>query len=80
LMDAQYPEGHTHYAEALAYHRAIDQAFTLAVKGSGEVSRGKENGARIADEARKILLEDVIIPYNRLLGQNKKNDSLLGYG
>jgi hypothetical protein len=80
LVDDQYPEGHTHYAEALAYHRAIDQAFMLTVEGSGEVSRSKENGTRIADEARKILLEDVIIPYNRLLGQNKKNDSLLGYG
>ena len=80
LVDDQYPEGHTPYAEALAYHRAIDQAFTLALAESGGFPRNRENGALIADEARKILLEDVIIPYNRLLGQNKKNDSLLGYG
>jgi len=80
LVDDQYPEGHTPYAETLAYHRAIDQAFTLAVKGSEEVFRNKENGTRIAHVARKILLEEVITPYNRLLGQNKKNDSLLGYG
>jgi hypothetical protein len=80
LVDDQYPEGHTYYAEALAYHRAIDQAFTLAVKGSGKFSLNKKIATRIADEVRNILLEDVIIPYNRLLGQNKKNDSLLGYG
>jgi hypothetical protein len=79
LVDVQYPEGHTSYAEALAYHRAIDRAFTLALE-SNEDARSKKQGTRIADEARKILLEDVIIPYNRLLGQNKKNDCLLGYG
>jgi len=80
LVDDQYPEGHTHCAETLAYHRAIDQAFTLAATGSAEFDPDKERGTRIADEARKIFLEDVVIPYNRLLGQNKKNDSLLGYG
>jgi hypothetical protein len=80
LADDQYPEGHTPYAETLAYHRAIDQAFTMALEGNGEDPQSKEKGTRIADEARKILLEDVIIPYTRLLGQNKKNDSLLGYG
>jgi hypothetical protein len=80
LVDDQYPKGHTQHAEVLAYHRAIDQAFQLTVEESGESSPNKEIGTRIADEARKILFEEVIIPYNRLLGQNKKNDSLWGYG
>ena len=35
---------------------------------------------RIATEVRKILLEEVIIPYNLHLGRSKRNDSLLGYG
>jgi len=79
LVDDQYPQGHSYNAEVLAYHKAIDQAFTLAVKGSSNSFQNSELGAQIGDEARKALLEDVIIPYNRLLGQNKENDSLLGY-
>ncbi len=79
LIDDQYPQGHSYYAEVLAYHQAIDQAFTLALKGSSNTLPNNAKGTQIADEARKILLEDLIIPYNRLLGQNKEKDSLMGY-
>jgi len=79
LVEDLYPKGHTHQAEVLAYHSAIDQAFALALKGSGAASQGAKQGRVVADEAREILLQNVIIPYNRLLGQNKKNDSLMGY-
>lgn len=38
-----------------------------------------ELGARIAAQAREILLERVLFPYNRLLGQRKKPDTTLEF-
>lgn len=78
-VDDPYPQGHSFYAEVSAYHEAIDQAFTLAVKGAANNLADTDLGIQVADKARNILFEDVIIPYNRLLGQNKENDSLFGY-
>ncbi|MBW1999117.1 MAG: hypothetical protein JRJ29_14285, partial [Deltaproteobacteria bacterium] len=80
LVDGRYPEGHTYQAEISAYHHAIEDAFTLALGKSGRFTPNRKTGGQIARGARKILFEEVIIPYDRLLGQNKENDSLLGYG
>ena len=33
-------------------------------------------GVRVADEARRVLLDEVLLPYDRLLGQDKKDDTL----
>ncbi|MBW2172313.1 MAG: hypothetical protein JRF69_10110 [Deltaproteobacteria bacterium] len=76
--DAQYyPEGHTYYAEVMAYHRSLEEAFALALNDEG---KGSEQSARVVNKAKEVLLDDVIIPYNRLLGRNKRYDSLKGYG
>jgi hypothetical protein len=71
-VDADFPGGHTLPAEIRAFHATLDQAFTLATGGN------PEQGAAISARAREFLLDDVLIPYNRLLGQRKTNDSLIG--
>jgi hypothetical protein len=69
----EFPEGHTFEAEIRFYHRSLARAFSLAA--------GDETaGASLAVEARAILFGEVVLPYNRLLGQWKANDSLLGFG
>lgn len=74
LRDALHPDGHTFASEIEAYHRELERAFGLASRGD------REDGARIATRARQVLLDQVILPYNRLLGQRKTRDSLRGFG
>jgi len=71
-----YPGGHSFAAEIEVYHRELERAFALAAGGPDLVARG----ATLAATARAILLDRVILPYDRLLGERKKHDSLLGYG
>ena len=68
----RFPDGHTLPAEIAAYHRTLALAFALA---AGQ-DAGRE--AQLARRARAILLEEVLLPYNALLGQRKTNDSLVG--
>jgi hypothetical protein len=79
LVDEVYPDGHTFTAEIDTYHREMRRAFALAIGGDG--AGGDGAGAdSVAAIARRVLLDDVILPYNRLLGQRKTRDSLLGFG
>ncbi len=64
-------------AETRRLHDAIDHAFTLAM-GQSATSNGAEAGRQIAAQARTILLDEVLFPYNRLLGQEKEYDSTHG--
>ena len=73
-VDADFPGGHDFPAEIDAYHAALDLAFSLAA-GGREVT---DLGRAISLKAREVLLDDVLIPYNYLLGQRKKDDSLVG--
>jgi len=68
-----YPEGHTFNAAIDVYHRRLERAFTAAAGGDGRL------GAEAAGIAREVLLDEVLLPYNRLLGQRKKEDTVLGY-
>ncbi|MCG6927778.1 MAG: hypothetical protein LJF30_21040 [Acidobacteria bacterium] len=70
--DEDHPEGHTFVRESRHYHEAIDRAFAAAV--------GEDRGRAVADQAREILLDDVLLPYDRLFGQFKDPDTLLGLG
>ena len=70
--DEDHPEGHTYIQESRHYHEAIDRAFVAAV--------GAERGRGVADLAREILLDEVLLPYDRLLGQFKDPDTVLGLG
>ena len=64
-----YPEGHTALEEARVYHEQLERAFGLV---------SAERGVEVADVAREILLDEIVIPYDRTLGQRKERDSILG--
>ncbi len=53
------------------YHRAMALAFAQAT--------GRADATGLAAAARQALLEDVLMPYDRLLGRPKKDDSLRGF-
>lgn len=67
--------------EVEAYHRALERAFSIATS-SQPMARGRSTpfGIRAADRAREILMEQVLMPYDRLLGQKKDPDSTRGFG
>ncbi len=71
--DEDYPEGHTFNAEINNYHERLEEAFLLASGGDAQL------GSKTADLAREVLLDEILLPYNRLLGQRKKEDTVLGY-
>jgi hypothetical protein len=74
--DPMYGGAHTAGAELAAYHAEVARAFSLALSGDdvpfGQVSA---TGEEVAAAARSILLEEVLLPYDRLLGVQKKNDT-----
>jgi hypothetical protein len=77
--DAAFPHGHTLNEEIRVYHETLDRAFSLALgrvpPGSDSIS---EDGRLASAQAREDLLENILLPYNRLLGQRKTRDSLKG--
>ena len=59
------------------YHAALNRAFALAAAAPGTGGPPDlEKGRAISVAARDVLLEYVILPYDRLLGQRKVNDHL----
>jgi phosphatidylserine/phosphatidylglycerophosphate/cardiolipin synthase-like enzyme len=78
---ALYPEGRSYPAEERVYHAELDRAFSIAAAGGRDPGVGKSTplGREISAQAREILLEEVVLPYNRLLGRIKRPDSTLGY-
>ncbi len=77
--------------ETRRYHDAIDLAFSLAVVLGDHVANHSGTliatertlpsvptllGVRVSNEARRVLLNEVLLPYDRLLGQDKKDDTL----
>jgi hypothetical protein len=69
-----FPDGHTFAAVTGVYHSQLERAFILAA-GAGE-----ERGRTVAAHARRFLRDEVVFPYNRLLGQRKRHDSLFALG
>jgi hypothetical protein len=64
-----------------AYHAALERAFSIATSGRS-LGPGETTpfGREVADTARAIIMEQVLLPYNRLLGQKKHHDSTWGLG
>ncbi|MGE5290348.1 MAG: hypothetical protein ACM3ML_24810 [Micromonosporaceae bacterium] len=58
-----------------AYHRLLARAFSIALADSSGTL-----GEAVAERARAILLERVLFPYNRLLGQPKHDDTTREFG
>ena len=68
-------------SEVEAYHRELERAFSIAASGRPlRLGASTALGIRVSERAREILLDQVLLPYNRLLGQKKKNDSTRGFG
>jgi hypothetical protein len=65
--------------EVRRYHDALDQAFAAVIAQRGEPAMTALS-RDVAARARSSLLDDVLLPYDRLIGQTKKHDSVLGYG
>lgn len=72
-VDARFPGGHTLLEEIRVFHHELDRAFVLAARAAGA---SRELGLRAAAAGRRALLEHVLLPYDRLLGQRKKGDGL----
>ena len=53
-------------------YEGLDAAFAAAV--------GAKQGRAVSDLAREILLDEVLLPYDRLIGQFKEPDTLRGLG
>ena len=67
--------------EIRRYHRELARTFSIAASGTAlPEGRSTPRGEQIAARAKQILLDEVIFPYNRLLGQRKKNDTVLELG
>lgn len=64
--------GHSFTSEDSAYHAALRSAFAAAA------GRNDSIGEVLATRARGILLHDVIIPYNRLLGRIRRPGEITG--
>jgi len=58
--------GHTFEEENETYHRELQNAFTNVVGGEEIV------GEQLADVARTIIFEKILVPYNRHFGQHKQ--------
>jgi hypothetical protein len=73
--------GRTLQNEDRRYHENLERAFTTALgKSITDTKARKENAHKIALKAENIIFRDVIIPFNRLLGQRKKPMSIKGFG
>ena len=59
--------------EVRFFHAQMEHAFTVA---SGSATAGRE----LARSGRQILLAEVLIPYDALLGRKKRNDTLRALG
>jgi hypothetical protein len=58
--------------EVRAFHDAMRRAFAIAADDAVA-------GAVLARESRKILLEQILLPYDQLLGRKKHHDTLAEY-
>ncbi len=67
--------------EVYHYHAALARAFSIAAGTTAPPPAAPTLlGEMIADTAKAILLEEVIFPYNRLLGMRRANDTALELG
>jgi hypothetical protein len=64
---------HSAEGEVAFFHAQMEHAFAVA---AGSESAGRE----LARDARHILLDEVLIPYDRLLGRKKHHDTLNALG
>ena len=67
--------------DVAAFHDELERAFSIAATGRDIPLGGSTAlGVRVAAKAREVVLDQVIFPYNRLLGQKRREDSTRGLG
>jgi hypothetical protein len=71
--DALSPSGHSSPGDRAVYLRETDRLFGWAAADSAR-------GAEVGDSARAAVLDEVVLPYDRLMAQYKSPDQLLGLG
>lgn len=70
--------------EAERYHQALERAFELALTPAATPALAPVDdpalayGRALAERARRIALEEVVLPYNGLIGRFKRPDELAG--
>lgn len=64
---------HSAEGEVAFFHAQMEHAFAVA---AGNASAGSD----LAGSARRILLDEILIPYDRLLGRKKHHDTLKALG
>ena len=81
LIGPDFPDGHTVEAEVRMFHAEIERAFSITISDQDLPLGGSTPlGRSIAQRARDLLLDEVILPYNRLLGQLRTPDSCKDVG
>jgi hypothetical protein len=60
-------------SEVRWFHAALERAFSLSASDTAA-------GRLAAIEARRLLLEEVLLPYDALLGRKKRGDALVDLG
>jgi len=74
-----YTGNRTAEGDIAAFHDALDRAFSEAVEGrTFGVGEASELGIRTAAVARDIVLSEILLPYNSILGQKRKRDTTWG--
>ena len=76
-VDGRFPNGRSLPEEIRVFHEEMDRAFALASGVTGLTpEQTSDLGRYIATAARNVLLDEILLPYDRLLGQRKENDGL----
>lgn len=65
-------------SESRRFHDAIARAFSAVLDSGGMAQPSR--GRRTATAARGLLLDEVLLPYNRLLGQRRSPDTIRRFG
>jgi hypothetical protein len=72
---------HSVASEVVDYHRELLRAFSMAAIGMSLPEGGMTpSGIAATESAKQILLERVLLPYNQLLGQAKRDDTTREFG
>jgi len=79
-VDDRFPGGHTVAAEVAGYHSALRRAFLLALGAGPEQESGTTLVDTVADLARRVLLNDFLIPFDRELGGRRDRATISALG
>jgi hypothetical protein len=78
--NTNFPNGRSSEAEVRFFHQELDRAFSIAIEGRPlVVGESNREGREVASRAKEIILERIIYPFNRLLGQKKKHNTIQGF-